>query len=187
MADVGNLISLGNLLVSAHNYIRNFDFFPRFWSWLHNNDYLYILSSSKNSHSLYRENTLSFTFSLTETAHTHTHTHTHIHSLSLSLSLSVSLTFWLPAVNPTKMYTFCNLFLSGSAFLVRFSPASNTASEISTNPERDKQSSWEKTRSSKDALLYFYISLPHMKYLVHISFIVYRTLSIFCLFPWYPC
>ena len=36
-------------------------------------------------------------------------------------------------------YTFCNLFLSCSAFSVRLFPVSNTASEISSNPERDKQ------------------------------------------------
>ena len=59
-----------------------------------------------------------------------------------------SLTSWLPAVNSTKMYTFCNFFLSCSAFSVRLAPASNTTIEISSNPERDKQSTWEKTRSS---------------------------------------
>ena len=83
---------------------------------------------------------------------------------------------------PTKMYTFCNLFLSCSAFTVRLRPASNLTSEISSNPERDKQATWEKTLSSRDRLLYFYISIPYMKYLVHIHFIVYRTLSKFSFF-----
>ena len=48
MADVGTLISHGKLLVSAHNYVRNFDFVPRIWSRPHDKDCLYILSSSKN-------------------------------------------------------------------------------------------------------------------------------------------
>ena len=78
------------------------------------------------------------------------------------------------------MYSFCILAFSG--FSVRLLPASNTDSEISSNPERDKQPTWEKTRFSKDTTLYFYISIPCMKYLVHIHFIVYRTLSIFSLF-----
>ena len=42
-----------------------------------------------------------------------------------------------------------------------------------------RQPTWEKIRSSQHTLLYFYISIPYMKYLVHIHFIVYRTLSMF--------
>ena len=72
-------------------------------------------------------------------------------------TLSLSLAFWLLAVSPTKMYTFCNLFLSYSVFLVRHLPASNTTSEISSNPKRDKQPAWEKTRSSYNMLIYFCI------------------------------
>ena len=45
-----------------------------------------------------------------------------------------------------------------------------------------KQPAWEKTSSSKDTLLYFYISIPYMNYLVHLHFIVDRTLSIFSFF-----
>ena len=61
-------------MVSAHNYVCNFDFVPCIWSRLHDKDCLYILSSSKNSLSLIltsRDNTLSFsfTFSLTESTH----------------------------------------------------------------------------------------------------------------------
>ena len=62
------------------------------------------------------------------------------------------------------MHTFCNFFLSCSTFLVRLFPASNTSSEISSNPKRDKQPTLGKTRSSKDTLLYFYISSLYMKY-----------------------
>ena len=46
----------------------------------------------------YKNNTLSFTFSLLETTHI------------------LSLIYWLSAVNPTKMYTFCNLFPIYSGF-----------------------------------------------------------------------
>ena len=108
---------------------------------------------------------ISHTFWLQTHTHKHTHTHTHTHSLSLplSLSLSLSLSLFLSTsrnsltlpVGKTQhntrnmgAYTFCNLFLSCSAFSVRLIPASNTASEISSNPERDKQATWEKTRSS---------------------------------------
>ena len=98
---VGLLVKVANhYTTSAHNYVCNFDFVPRIWSRLHDKDYLYILSSSKNSFS---------PFGLTESTH--------------------SLTFRLPAVNPAKIYTFCHLFLSYSAFSVRLIPASNTASE----------------------------------------------------------
>ena len=108
----------------------------------------------------------------------------HCRSLHCDLQwqYTLSLTFGLPAVNPTKIYSFYNLFLSCSTFLVRPLQASNTASEISSNPERDNQPTCKKTRSSSHALLYFYISIPCMKYLAQIHVIVYRTLSIFRLF-----
>ena len=112
--------------------------------------------------------------------------------LSLSLSLFISTTrisLTLP-VSKTQLntcimgaYTFCNLFLSGYAFSVRLVPGPKTASEISSNPERDKQPTWKKTRFSKNTLLYFCILIPRMKYLVNIHFIVYWTLLIFCLSP----
>ena len=86
------------------------------------------------------------------------HTLSHIlTSRDSSLFLS---SFWLPETawpshlviqfNTRNMgvYTFCNLFLSSSAFTVRLVPASNTASEISSNPKRDKQPTWKKTCSS---------------------------------------
>ena len=138
----------------------------------------------------------------THTQHTHTHTHTHTLSLSLSLSLShththfnfqrqhslfistsrnsLTLSVSKRQFNTRNMgaYTFCNLFLSCSAFSVKLVPASNTASEISSIPERDKQPAWEKTHSSKNTLLYFRILIPRMKYLVNIHFIVYRTPNI---------
>ena len=143
MVDVNKLISLGNLLVRKVMWLvltttsttlilsRAFgaDCMTRI---------AYIYSHLLRTHSLshfhlQRQHTLSFSpLWLTETTH----------------SLSLSLTFWLPAVNPTKMYTFCNLFLSDSVFLVWLLPALNIASEISTNPERDNQPTSEKTRSS---------------------------------------
>ena len=166
MANVGKLISFGNLLDRKVT-----------WLVLTTTSATLILSRAFGADCMTRiaymysrlSRTHSLTLWLTETTH------------------SLFLTYWLPAVNPTKMYTFCNLFLSSSAFSVRLAPASNTTTGISSNPERDKQPTWEKTHAFLHTLLYFYISIPYMKYLVHIHFIVYRTLSIFCLFPWYPC
>ena len=91
-----------------------------------------------------RDSTLShsLTFWLTETA------------LSLSLHFRLPETAWpcclVIQFNTHNMvvYTFCNLFLTCSAFLVRLVPALNTASEISSNPKRDNQPTWEKTHSS---------------------------------------
>ena len=96
---------------------------------------------------------LSFSLRLTETAHSLSFSLLRLtetaHSLSFSLlrltETAHSLTFWLPAVNPTKMYTFCNLLRSCSAFLVRLAPTLNTTTEISANPKRDKQPTWERT------------------------------------------
>ena len=160
MADFGKLICLGYILVRKVTWLvltttsaNLILFVPRIWSRLHDKDCLYILPSSKHS--------FSFTFWLTETALslsplrlTET-THSLHFDLQKQLSLSISTHWdntlsyiWLLAVNPTKMYTFCNPFLSSSAFSVGLFPASNTSSEISTNPERDKQPTWEKTRSS---------------------------------------
>ena len=79
MADVGKLISH---VVSTHNYVCTFDFVLRIWSWLHDKDCLYILSSSKN--------TLS-PFWLTETTHSLSHFHLQRqHTLSLSYILTSS-------------------------------------------------------------------------------------------------
>ena len=53
-ADVGKLMSREPIgheshVISARNYVHNFDLVPRIWSRLHDKDCLYILSSSKNS------------------------------------------------------------------------------------------------------------------------------------------
>ena len=107
MADVGKLISFGNLLVKkshvvwAHNYVRNFDFVSWFWSRLDHKNCLYILSSFKNS---------LFQFRLTETTY--------------PLSSSSQ---------PHQIYTLCKYFLPCSTFTVRLAPASKTTTEISPN------------------------------------------------------
>ena len=59
IADVGKLISLGNLLVRKVTGLvltttsATLIFVPRIWSQLHDKDCLYKLSSSKNSYSPY--------------------------------------------------------------------------------------------------------------------------------------
>ena len=53
-------------------------------------------------------------------------------------------------------YILCDLFLSCSAFLAELVPVLRTASDISSNPERDKRPTGEKTRSPR---LHCYISV----------------------------
>ena len=99
--DIGELISQESHVICAHNYVCTFDFILCIWSRPHDKDCLYILLSSKNllSHILtYRDSTLSL-FILTSRN---------------SLTLPVSKT----QLNTCNMsaYTFCDLFLSYSAF-----------------------------------------------------------------------
>ena len=61
-------------MVSAYNYIRNFDFVLNIWSQLHDKDCLYILLSSKNSLSytgICRDRTLSLSYILTSRSQLH--------------------------------------------------------------------------------------------------------------------
>ena len=140
MADISKLISLRNLLVrkvtwfvlttKSATLILSCAFGANCMTRI-----AYIYSRLPRTYSLHfhlhRQHTLSLTFWLPET------------ELSLSLHLVTQLN-----MRNMGVYTFCNLFLSCSAFLVRLLPASNTASDISSNPERDKQPTWEKTCSS---------------------------------------
>ena len=95
MANISKLISLGNLLVRKVT-----------WLVLTTMSATLILSHTFGADCMTRIAYIysclprihSFPFRLTETTHT------------------LFLTFWLPEVNPTKMYTFCNLFLFSSAF-----------------------------------------------------------------------
>ena len=63
-------------MISAHNYVRNFDFVPCIWSWLHDKDCLYILLSSKHSLShilTSRDDTLSYFVTSRDKTHTLLH------------------------------------------------------------------------------------------------------------------
>ena len=136
MVDVGKLISLGKLLVrKVLWFVFTTTSATLVLSHVFGVDCMtriaYILSSSKNS--------FSFRF------------FTYRDSLHPLLSLSHILT---SSSQPHENVYICNLFLSYSALSVRLLSASNTASEILSNPERDKQPTWEKTRSSLDTLLY---------------------------------
>ena len=71
-------------MVSAHNYVHNFDFCP------------------VNLEPIVRQGLPIYTLVFQEL----------ILSILTSRDNTLSLTFWLPAVNPTKMYKFYNLFLS---------------------------------------------------------------------------
>ena len=59
--------------------------------------------------------------------------------------------------------TLCNLFLSCSAFSFRLVPASNTTSEISSNPEREKQPTnmGEDTFLLGHIVIFLYIDTVH--------------------------
>ena len=126
--DVGKQISLGNQLVRKVTwFVLTTTSAPLILSrtWPHDKDCLCILSSSKNSlsHILTSwDSTLSLFFISTSR-----------NSLTLPLRKT--------QLNTRNMgaYTLCNLFLSCSAFSVTLVPVSNTATEISSNPERDKQ------------------------------------------------
>ena len=148
MADVGKLISLGKLLVRKVTWlVLTTKSATLILSRAFGADCLtriaYIYSRLPRTHAFpfrLTDTTHSLTLRLTETTHSLYFDSQRQHTLSLSY-------ICLPAVNPTKMYTFCNLFLSSSTFLVRLVPASNTTTEISSNPGRDRQPTWEKTHA----------------------------------------
>ena len=161
--DVGKLSSFGNLLVRKVTWFvltttSAFLILYRAFRADHTTRIVYIYSRLPRTHSLshfhlQRQYTLSLSI-LTYRDNTHSHSPTFwLPETALSLHLVTQL-------NTRKMgaYIFCNLFFfSCPAFSVRLLTASNTASEISSNPERDNQPTWEKTRSSKHTLLYFCI------------------------------
>ena len=147
MADIAKLISLGNLLVKKVTWlVLTATSANLILSRASEADRMiriaYIYSCLPRTHSLHfdsqRQHTLSLLHCDFQRQHTLLLLHFSLTEIAHSLSFSP---LWLPetAVNPTKMYTFCNLFLSCSAFSVRLLPASNTTTEISSNPERDKQ------------------------------------------------
>ena len=166
MVDVGKLISLGNLLVRKVTWFVLTTTSPtlilsRAFGADRMSRIAYICSRLPRTNSLtfwlpettpslilsiltYRDNTLSLSLSHFNFQRQH----------SFSLHFRLPETVWpchlVIQFNTRYMgaYTFCKFFLSCSAFSVWLIPASNTASEISSNPERDKQPIWEKTRFS---------------------------------------
>ena len=159
MADVGKLISLGNLLVrkftwfvlttTSATWFRHAILEPTAWQELP--IYTLVFQELILCISTHRDNTPSYTatykdnslfpFWLTETTHSHTHTHTHTLSYILT-SRSQS----------HEMYTLCNYFLPYSTFTVILAPASKTTTEISSN-HRKKQI----TNMGEDMFLLTYI------------------------------
>ena len=139
MMDVSKLISLENLLVRKVT-----------WFVLTTTSVPLILSRAFGANRMtriaYIYSRLPRTYSLSNFFFQRQHSLFFISTSRNSLILSVSKT----QLNTRNMdaYTFCDLFLSCSAFSVRLVPASNTVSEISSNPGREKQPKWEKTHSS---------------------------------------
>ena len=130
MANVGKLISLGNLLLRKVT-----------WLVLTTTSATLILSRDFGADCMTR---IAYTYSRLSRTYSFHYDSQKQHTLSL--------TFWLPTINPTKMYTFYNLFLSCSTFSVRLFPGSNSVSEISSNH-------WKKqtTNMGEDTFLLIYI------------------------------
>ena len=147
MADISKLMSLETTgqeshVVCAHNYVLNFDFVPRFWSRLHDKDWLYILSSFKNSFFLFR---------LTETTHSLTLWLTKItHSLHFDPQRQYTLSllhFDFQHSNPRKcIHSATFFFLVRSFRLDLLQP--QKPQKFRQTTKRNKQPTWEKTRSS---------------------------------------
>ena len=134
-------------VVSAQNYVRNFDFVPRFWSRLHDKNCLNILLSIKNSFFFYFD-------SQRQTALLHCDLQRQL-TLSILTSRDNTLSFsyiWLPAVNPTKCILSATIFLPCSTFTGRLALASKTTTKISSN-HRKKQT----TNMGEDSFLLTYI------------------------------
>ena len=137
MADVGKLISLGNLLIRKVTWLvlttTSANLEPTAWQGLL--IYTHVFQELILSILTSRDSTHTHTHTHTRTCtHTHTHTHTHMHTHTHTHSLSLSLLHFDFQLSKIIMYTVYNLFLSCSTFSVRLFLASNTALEISSNP-----------------------------------------------------
>ena len=140
MRDVAKLTSLENLLIRKIT-----------WFLLTSTSAALILSRAFGAEHMIR---IAYIYSRLPRTHFHTFWLPET-ALSLSLFISTSRNSLTLPLSKARLntrnlgaYTFLDLFLTFSAFSVRFVPVLNTASEISPNPERDKQPTWEKTRSS---------------------------------------
>ena len=126
MADVGKLISLGNLLIRKVT-----------WFVLTTTPATLILSRDFGADCITR---VAYIYSRLSRTHSFSiwtyRDNTHTHSLSLHCDLqkqhALSLIFWHPAINPTKMYTFYNLF-----FLVL--PFRLDLLQLPTQPQKFRQ------------------------------------------------
>ena len=168
MADVGKLISLENLLVRKVTWlvlttmsatlILSHAFGDDCMTYC-----LHIPTSSKKSRSYISTWQRSRTLS---------------HSLHFDLQRqhTLFLTFYLQHSIPWKS-------IHSATFFSLVLPFRLDLLQPRTQLQKIRQPAWKKTWSSLDTLLYFYVSMPYKKYLVHIHFIVYKTLSIFSLFP----
>ena len=139
MADVGKLISLGNLLV-------------RKVTWL-------VLTTTSATLILFRDLTrIAYIYSrLSISTHntlsyTATYKDNSLFSILTSRDNTHSLLHLTPSNQPYEMYTLCNYFLCCSTFGVRLAPASKTTTEISSN-HRKKQT----INMGEDTLLLTYI------------------------------
>ena len=141
MADVGKLISLGNLVVRKVT-----------WFVLTTTSATLILSRGFGADCMTR---IAYIYSRLSRTHSFHFDFLGQHTLSLLHLTSSS--------QPHEMYTLCNYFIPCSIFTIRLAPASKTTTEISLN-HRKKQT----TSMGEDTFLRTYIIKIQYKYLTYI-------------------
>ena len=128
----------------------------------------------------------SLTFWLTETAPPLSLFHILIfRDSALSFFISTSRNSLILPVRKTQFntcnmgaHTFSNLYLSCSAFSVRLVPASNTASESSSNPERETTNMGEEKFLLEHIVIFLYIDTSHEILTQHIFYSLQDTFHI---------
>ena len=144
-------------MVSAQNYVRNFDFVQRIWSQLHNKDclyiyiyiYIYIYSHFQTLILFHIFTSRDGTFSLLHFDFQQSTPHKWIHSATFFFHL-----------------------------LLRLASTSNTTTEISSNPKRDKQPTWEKTCLLAHVAIFLYIDTLYEILSLHTFYSLQDTFNI---------
>ena len=177
MADISKLISLENLLVRKVT-----------WLVLTTTSATLILSRAFGADCVTR---IAYIYSrLPSTHYLHFELQRH-HTFSIwtyrDNTLSLSYIFMSSTQPPRKCIHSISFFFLVLPFRLDLLQPRTQSQKFRQTPKETTNQHGGKTHTFSHTLLYFFISLPYMKYLVHILFIVYRTLSIFSLFSYYPC
>ena len=177
MVDVGQLISLGNLLVRKVTwFVLTTTSAPLIFSRAFGADHMtrivYIYSRLPRTHShilTSRDSTLSLFFSTSRNNLWPCQLVRH-NSIRVTWVRIHSATFFLPVLS-----------FRLDLFQPRKQPQKFRQIPKETNNQHGSR------HVPPRIYIYFCILIPRIKYLVNMHFIVYRTLLIFSLFPWYPC